>query len=57
MLSLITETVGSRESLNMDKNTVGKTVDNISLSRQNMRKLKFLNNTQVCAFVYTQPLP
>lgn len=25
----------------MNENTVGKTVDNISLSRQNMKKLKF----------------
>lgn len=25
----------------MDKSTVGKTVDHVSLSRQNMRKLKF----------------
>lgn len=33
----------------MDKNTVGKTVNNISLSRQNMRRLKFFKqHTGLC---------
>ena len=33
----------------MNENTVGKTVDNISLSRQNMKKLKFFKeHTGLC---------